>query len=835
VKGGSLFAASIVVFTLGCAPVPTDALRPVTDGAVNSTALLGVPDVPRALPNAEVAAPLEPLCDADVQWFRQRLWTPLLSVQCAGCHNPAGTAAMTGMVFRSEHEPDWLAHNFHVVRAMALTDLAGIPVLLLRPTGRHPMGHTGGTLVAPGSPEYAEFERFVVRVRAPSCAGTTVASTDGGTRPSSPSLSDERCETVRPGLRLLRRLTPAEYDHTVRDLLGTQARYGERFASDPVVDGFDNNAASLQVSPLLAEQLRVAAEALATEATTPTAIGRIVPCTPTSATDLVCARRFVESFGLRAFRRPLAPEEVTRYTNLHQSIAVGEGFAEGVEAVVTAMLQSPHFLYRTELGVATPSGYALTPWEIASELSYLITGTMPDAALFEAARTGALTTPAQIEAQARRLLGTPAAREALRRFVAQWLDVDRLASVPKDAGTFPSFTAAVRSSLRGEFDRYVDAVLAHPGATLPELLTSGFTFVDATLATFYGLSPTGVPDAQGFRRIDLLPRQRIGVLTLGAVQATHARPNASSPVHRGRLVRERLLCQPLPPPPPGVDAQPPDPDPRRSVREQYAMHSSVRPCVDCHRLIDPIGFAFEFFDGVGRHRTMDAGQTIDGRGEIVGSRSSDRMVRDVRELVTHLAASPEVHDCFARQLFQYAYASRPTEQTACALGEVQARFRASRLSLDELLRALVRSVHFVRREGTDAAPTSMVDAGVPDGSRDAMVSSPDTGTDAATSLAQDVTAAMGAGPTGPGSTPGVAMAVMRDSTWDTGFCERVAVINTTAAPVTWTVVHTVAGTITTSWNSERTGDSGAVVFRGALWNRTLAAGQRTEFGLCARR
>jgi hypothetical protein len=780
-----------------------------------------------ALYQPEAAVPAGPVCDADVQWFRQTLWTPLLAVQCVGCHNAAGAAAATGMVFRAESETGWLEHNFRAARAMALSELAGIPQLLLRPTGRHPMGHTGGTLAAPGTSEYADLERFVARARTPTC-NTAMPGQDGGVTPPT---EPDRCATVRPGARMLRRLTASEYDRTVRDLLGVNAQYGARFVADPVVDGFDNDAASLVVSPLLAEQLRVAAEALATTASAAPMLSRIVPCTPASPTDAACARRFVETFGERAFRRPLAAADVTRYVNLHAAIATQEGFAEGVEAVVTAMLQSPHFLYRTELGVAMGTGYQLTSWEVASELSYLFTGSMPDAALFEAARSGALTTPAQIEAQARRLLATPGARESLRRFVSQWLDVDRLSSVPKDGVTFPAFTPAVRASMRGEFDHYVDAVLSRRGATLVELLTSPFTFVDPTLAAFYGLTPEGAADAQGFRRAAMLEPQRLGVLGLGAVQTTHARPNSSSPVHRGRLVRERLFCQHLPPPPPGVNAQPPDPDPRRTVREQYAMHSSVRPCVDCHRLIDPIGFTFEFFDGVGRYRAMEAGRPIDGRGEVVGSRSSDRAVMDGRGLIEHLAASPEVHDCFARQVFQYAFAAEPGSQTACALAEVQQTFRGARLSVDELFVALARSVHFTRREGPSTPVMPTPDAGVADAAADVMMAA-ETGTDAGRDAAMPTPDATVTGPT---TTMGVTTMTVRDSTWDTGFCERIIVTNGTGAPLDWTVVHTIAGTVTTSWNSERTGDSGAVVFRGAMWNRTLGPRERTELGFCARR
>ena len=788
-----------------------------TDGSVTGDAAVTLPD----------GATAPALCDADLQWFRREVWTPILAVSCVGCHNAAGTARSTRLVLRSETEAGWLEHNANATRAVALTELAGMPVLLLRPTGLHPNGHTGGTLTPPGSTGYASLRRWVDRVRTAACDDPeALPAGDGGTTPS-------RCDTVSPGRRVLRRLTPTEYDRTVRDLTGVESHYGERFAADPVVDSFDNDSASLVVSPLLAEQLRVAAEAIATEALRdPT---RVLPCTPSGASDAACALRFVDTFGLRAFRRPLTDAERMRYTQLHAAVAAGEGFNEGAEAVVTAMLQSPNFLYRTELGAYESGTWKLTPWEVATELSYLFTGTMPDAVLLDAARVGTLSTAAGIETHARRLLASDGARDSLRRFVRQWLDVDRLATVPKDATTFTDFSPAIRASMAGEFDRFVDATLLAPGARLPDLFRARFTFVDSALAGFYGLTPDGAPDTAGYRRVSSVEAQRMGVLTLGAVMATHARPNSSSPVHRGRLVRERMLCQPLPPPPPGVNAQPPAPDPSQTIRQQYAAHASMRPCVDCPRPIDPIRFTSAFFDGAGRFRTQEHGMPVDARGEIVGSLSTDGTVADTRALIEQLASSPEVHDCFAKQLFRYAYASVASEQTACALARVQQEFRDGDLSIESLLVALTRSPHFTQR--ADDAPTpSPLDAGV-DGSTDASAPPDASGSsDASTSSdASRPDAATPDVPAGPTTTPGVTTATTRDSTWDTGFCERVAVTNTTSAPVRWTVVYRVNGRITNSWNSERTGDTGDVVFRGAMWNASLAPGERTELGFCAAR
>lgn len=785
------------------------------DAAPDGTDAAAATDAPVMLSDGATAGPV---CDADVAWFRRELWTPVFAVSCIGCHSAAGTARNSRLVLRSETEADWLDHNFRAVRAMAFTELAGVPMLLLRPSGRHPMGHTGGTVTPPGSTAYDTLTRFVARVQTPACDDPdALPGGDGG--------SSARCATVTPGPRVLRRLTPTEYDRTVRDLTGVDSHFGASFAADPVVDGFDNDATSLVVSPLLAEQLRVAAESVAADATRD--LTRVSPCVPSGAGDSACARQLVEAFGARAFRRPLTGDEVTRYVTLHGAIAAGEGFNEGAEAVLSAMLQSPHFLYRAELGVQSGTAYRLTPWEVASELSYLFTASMPDAALFEAARSGALATPAGIEAQARRLVATPGARDALRRFVRQWLDVDRLATVPKDGATFAAFTPAVRASMAGEFDRFIDATLLRPGARLPELFTSTFTFVDPTLAAFYNLTPDGAADAQGFRRVSMVEAQRRGVLTLGAVMATHARPNSSSPVHRGRMVRERLLCQPLPPPPPGVDAQPPAPDARRSIREQYAMHASVRPCVDCHRLIDPIGFTFEFFDGVGRHRASENGMAIDARGEIVGSLSTDGAAADTRALIERLAASAEVQDCFTKQLFRYAYAMTSGSQTACALAELQQRFRGADLSIEELLVALTQSAHFTERdEGGAPAPS---DAGAPTDASAPDASAPDA------SAAPDASVAPDVAPVGPMTTPGITTRTVRDSNWDAGFCERVTVTNTTSMRVTWTVVYPIMGRVTSSWSSERTGDSGNVVFRGAMWNAQLGPGESTELGFCAAR
>ena len=209
---------------------------------------------------------------------------------------------------------------------------------------------------------------------------------DGGRRDKDDgvdsTVADETCESPAPGPRLLRRLTHDEYDRSVTDLLGQPSSRGQGFAADDVIGGLMNNAGALDVSSLLADQVRAAAEAAAGEAD----LTRLVPCDPEEIGKTACASVFIEDFGLRAFRRPLSEDDLSRYLSLWESVAREDGFDAGARWVITAMLQSPHFLYRMELGARGDDGlYHLTGWERATALSYLFWGTTPDDELLDAA------------------------------------------------------------------------------------------------------------------------------------------------------------------------------------------------------------------------------------------------------------------------------------------------------------------------------------------------------------------------------------------------------------------------------------------------------------------
>src|SRR5262249_26037737 len=184
---------------------------------------------------------------------------------------------------------------------------------------------------------------------------------------------------------------------------------------------------------------------------------------------------------------------------------------------------------------------------------------------------------------------------------------------------------------------------------------------------------------------------------LGGVLTTQARPDSSSPILRGKLVRERVLCQPLAPPPPGIIVQPPPVDPKLSVRERFAAHSAKQPCQGCHRLIDPIGFGFEHFDGIGRYRTRDGEHDVDASGQIVDSVATDTMFQDAAGLTAALGKSDEVGRCAALEWFRFANGLAESDATRCGLEQMQQRFLASGGKLSELLRLATLSTLFRTR------------------------------------------------------------------------------------------------------------------------------------------
>lgn len=275
------------------------------------------------------------------------------------------------------------------------------------------------------------------------------------------------------------------------------------------------------------------------------------------------------AFGKRAFRRPLSPDEEQRFVALYADERTRSDHAGSLGQIVETMLQSPKFLYRSELGLTTDGVQRkLTQYEVASELSYMFTASMPDDSLFVAADTNALQTPAQIEAHARRLLKLPTARTTLREFVSAYAGVSRFAELPKSAKVYPAFTPALRAAMQDETNQFIDGVLWEGDGTFKTLMSAPYSYLNVTLAKFYGVSDPGKGDT--LVKTMLNPAQRAGLLTHASVLAAHSKTDESFSILRGKFVRMGLLCQTLPPPPKVV---PPAPQvvPTTTTRERWTV------------------------------------------------------------------------------------------------------------------------------------------------------------------------------------------------------------------------------------------------------------------------
>jgi hypothetical protein len=493
------------------------------------------------------------------------------------------------------------------------------------------------------------------------------------------------CDVPRPGPAPIRRLTRLEYNNTVRALLGDDTRLADGFVGEHVISGFDNNAEGAWMSRLLAEQYEAAAEKLAIAAAAD--LDALLGCEP-QTDGQACVRDFLEGFVPRAFRRPSTPSEIDRLVDFYEEQAAAADPQIAVRLLLTAMLQSPHFLYRVEEGDPSrdvEGAIALTDYEIASRLSYLLWNSMPDDALFEAAAAGELSTPEQIAAQAERMLDDQKAANVLADFHEQWLTT---------RSDLPTGLVEIEPLIREEARLFVSRVVLEEDALLSTLINADFTYLNAELAEHYGVEVPGLTEV--FEKVELDGTKRAGLLTQALVLAVNAEEHESSPIMRGRFVREQLLCHHLPPPPPDVMLDPPDPDPNKTTRDRYAEHREDPACGGCHALIDPIGFAFEHYDQLGRWRDHENGLSIDASGEIVGAGEEMLNVSfdGAVELAGLLAHSKQVQECATINWFRYAYGRAETEHDECTIEHLSQTFVDSGGDIRELLLQLTQTDAF---------------------------------------------------------------------------------------------------------------------------------------------
>jgi Protein of unknown function (DUF1592)/Protein of unknown function (DUF1588)/Protein of unknown function (DUF1587)/Protein of unknown function (DUF1595)/Protein of unknown function (DUF1585) len=534
-------------------------------------------------------------------------------------------------------------------------------------------------------------------------ADTGLAPAGGGTGPGSSNPlppgsgfdTKSECQklgtAINPGPSPLRRLTRDEYDNTIAELASDASKPGKDFPPEARALGFNNIADAQSVTAVLAEAYQTAATGIAERATAKGST--LLGC---AETDAACVDGFIQRFGARAYRRPIAADEAARLRKVYDWGKANTTALDGVRMVIEVLLQSPDFLYRPEFGAgaATAGVLHLSSYEMATRLSYLLRGSMPDQALLDAAAADQLKTAEQVLAQAQRLLADARARDTFKSFHRQWLDLDAVGGIERDPKLYTGYTDAIPDLLQQETESFIDHVIFEDGGKLSTLLTAPYTMANKALATFYGLA---APASDAFALVQTDPTQRKGLLTQGSLLAMQSKPQQTSPVHRGKFVRESLLCQFLPPPPANLVITPPELNPSLTTRQRFGQHSADASCAGCHQQMDPLGLGFEHFDAVGRWRQTENDLPIDATGKLVMT-DVDGDFDGAAALADKLASSEQVADCMMKEWARFSFGRSETVEDACTLEHTKAKFKDAGHDIKQLVLALTQTDAFLYRK-----------------------------------------------------------------------------------------------------------------------------------------
>jgi Protein of unknown function (DUF1592)/Protein of unknown function (DUF1588)/Protein of unknown function (DUF1587)/Protein of unknown function (DUF1595)/Protein of unknown function (DUF1585) len=621
--------------------------------------------------------------------FAKNAYPVLQKALCAQCHNADGVASATRLHFpEADASPERIEAFGKSLVALTDTNSPESSLLFKKPTNRVP--HTGGERIKRGSSDEAVLLGWVRSLAR--LSSDEIANAKQYGKEEAAGAGYKRTSVA------LRRLTNSQYNNTVRDLLGDLTSPATQFPPEDFANGFKNQYQTQNMSPLQVEAYSIAAEKLARNAFRGGDSHGLIPCKQTPS----CEAEFLRAFGLRAFRRPLDPEEQRRYQALFRKQS---DFLHGAQLVVEAMLQSPVFLFRLE---ETPKS-EWKPYATASRLSYGLWDTMPDTELLESAARGELSTPQGVEKAARRMLADARAREALDEFVSQWLRFDRVMNASKDRRRFPKFNREVAVSMSEEAKQLV-SYLVWENRNFMELFTADYAFVNADLAGIYGVPPP----ARDFDKVRLPPEsERTGVLGEALFLTLTAKPEETSPTARGLFVREQFLCQHVADPPPGVNTNLPAVSEAKpeTNRDRISAHVTNPTCAGCHNLIDPIGFGFEKFDAIGsrtetlkllfypdphgphkRDKPKQLDLPLDTTGFVAGI--PDAKFSSPRELGAVLARTPQCAECLVKQYFRYSAGRLETPADRPLIQQVYEDFRKSEFRFKEMMISLVRLREF---------------------------------------------------------------------------------------------------------------------------------------------
>ncbi|NUO48554.1 MAG: DUF1592 domain-containing protein [Polyangiaceae bacterium] len=536
------------------------------------------------------------------------------------------------------------------------------------------------------------FGAFVLAVSALSISSGSAGCTGLIGEGSDPSSSDEPAVDVL-GSPDFRRLSSIEVEQTLDDILlelGIAAAADDLLLAPPDVRySFSNTADSGNFTTSQIQSIMTWAESVSAlfVQDAPAVLG----CTPSPAWD-ECVSGFASRLGRLTFRRPLAPEELATFKAVYErAMEQPEQPTDGVRALVELAFESPNYWYLSN--ETRPDSRQLTSYAIAGRLSYFLWGSMPDAALRDAADRDELSTPEQVRAQAERLLDDPRAEVVITRFHREWLHVDSATSLSKNAAIYPSFDPALAADMDREFDMYVERAVSQ--GSVQDLLAGRETFVNTRLETLFGVSASSSgTDDWVLRPLD----DRAGILGRPLFLANTAGQGESSLVHRGVAVIEKYLCKKLEAPPDIADEiLPIPPDATSGKMAAVEDRASKAKCSACHNTIDPIGISFEVFDAIGAYRgSYPDGVSIDPSGELAaGIVPTAISYTSSAELLTALASQPQAQACYASRWVEWSTGHRPTGD---AMHEVERVAEQGPVSIRALLLEIATSPLLTHRE-----------------------------------------------------------------------------------------------------------------------------------------
>ena len=630
-------------------------------------------------PGTDTAAPDDDGCVDDAEFFA-RTAAPLLEAECLQCHVDGGAAGATAYVLRPLDEDGALDTNYATLQAVVAT--LGSAAVLDKPTGG--TSHGGGTRFDRIDGRFAVLHELVARIEAPGAC----------THPGTPPLV---CDdgAVHPGAAPLRRLTDVQYASLVTDVYGVGLPDG-LFPATPLGEGFRTAATVNGVSASGAESILLAAEHVSDTVDLTTALDCADP-----ASD--CGRTWLLDRAEATWRRPLTSAEQAILTRF---LDAGLPAEDGVRMGVFVALQAPQALYLdARVGALATVGpdpaadvHALDPHAVASRLAFFVTDGPPDAALQEAAADGTLSTRDDVSRHAARLVADPRATAVVARFHQDWLHLHPLRDQLKDTEAFPGFDDDLVEDMFTETDLFTTEVVWMGDATFDQLMFDTTTWVTPELADLYGVA--GEPD--GWSRVALPEAERPGVLSRSAFLTAHAYAAASSPVRRGTWVIENLLCEDLVPPP-GIDTTLPElGGDIETVRDKLAVHAADPSCRSCHDRIDPVGFSFEHFDGIGAWRdSWSSGIPVDATGSLEDPAGD---FDGYAEMIALVASSERARGCYAQRWFEYAVGRPAGPGDACSLDQLATRFEASGGDIRSLLVDITLTDAFLYRTASGADP-----------------------------------------------------------------------------------------------------------------------------------